>query len=369
MKKIILAYCFYFLSGLAAGQAGQDLKRQVEDLNAKVKTLENACRSIRAERRSADSLTYYVYRLEIFEAFSNVSKLGFDFRNTTDKIAITGLFTRLMQANNPTSDILGFRFTDLVFAAADKHFKKELGSEADKKRFSQVVSKIIGSPVVSSLANSNPFTSVVSSIITTAIGFTSSQVNLDKEGGRIRNIAVEQYDPFDQDCISAFRTDLQVYIAFYDELIIASQKYLTGLDNLNDKYSYLMQSVQRYKDELFSGLECKEANPLISLTLSLPEPDRAEIDYNQLINDAGIRRILSAARKYPMLKQSVSDFKKEYNLLLFNFLNSYKLTLEKAMKFPDQVIDKQGTEQLVRDIETFVLNQKRTEQEEPDIFN
>lgn len=345
-----------------------DLQKQLDELRSKVKTLEKENQELKSESRSNDSVAYSLLRSEIFEAFTNVSQLDFNFKNTADKIAVTGLFTKLMQANNPTSDILGFRFTEIIFSSSEKHFKNLLKDEKDKKRFSQVVSKIIDNPVVSSLVNTNPVTSVVSSIISVVAGFTTSRAEVEKEGGRIKNVTVEQQDAFENKGISAFRNELQVYIDFYDALIIASKEYLEGLNQLDRKYAYLVKSVTDYKAELYNELDFNESKLLMQLAKLLPDPAAEGISFSDIIHDPKIQKSQLLTRKYPVLQQAVISFKKEYNTLLYNFLSDYIKTLKTAKDFPDSDIDKTKTDELINDIETFINSQKSKEQEELDAF-
>jgi len=356
-------------AGLLCQPVGAELQKHLDELRSRIKTLEKENDELKSDSRFKDSVAYCMLRSEIFEAFTNISQLDFDFKNTADKIAVTGLFTKLMQANNPTSDILGFRFTEIVFSASEKYFKGALKDERDKKRFSQVICKIIDNPVVSTLANTNPVTSVVASIISIVAGFTTSRAEVEKEGGRIKDISIEQQDAFESRNISAFRNELKVYIDFYDALIIASCEYLEGLDELNRKYAYLSQSVADYKTELYSGLSFKENNLLTQLAKILPDPATKGLNYGCLIDDLKIRRSQSLASKYPVLQQAVSSFKEEYNTLLFNFLTDYISTLKKAMCFPDGDIDKTKIDALVADIEAFISSMKSKEREELDVFN
>jgi len=349
-------------------QGAADLQKQLDELRSRIKTLEKENDELKSENRSNDSVAYCILRSEIFEAFTKVSQIDFDFKNTADKIAVTGLFTKLMQANNPTSDILGFRFTEIIFSASEKHFKEALKDEKDKKRFSQVINKIIDNPVVSSLANTNPVTSVVSAIISIVASFTTSRAEVEKEGGRIKDVTVEQQDAFENREISAFRNELKVYIDFYDALIIASREYLEGLNELNRKYSYLIQSVVDYKTELYTELDFKESNLLMQLAKLLPDPAVKGINYSGIIHDPKIQKSQYLARKYPVLQQAVFDFKKEYNSSLYNFLSDYIRTLKTARNFPNGDIDKSKTDALVTDIETFINSQKSKEWEELDAF-
>lgn len=340
------------------GQSSEaELQKQLEELRARIKSLEKENVAIKAQGKTSDSLVYCEMRNELFEAFSDISQLDFEFKRTSDKIAVTGLFTKLLQASNPTSDILGFRFTDVIYSAVDKHLTTTLRDEKDRKRFGQVIGKIIDNPIVSSLANTNPITSVVAGIISTIAGFTTSRVQLEKDGMKVKDVTVEQQDEFDNRSISAFRDDLQMYIDFYDAMIITSTRFLEGLEYLDNKYAYLMQSVKAYKADLYTELEVNETNMLIRLSKLLPDPSLENIDYHALTQDERVRNCVILVGKYSVLEQSVNELRKEYNSLLSDFLTDFIRILESTRNFPDKDIDKTKTGQLIKDIEYFIDNQ------------
>jgi hypothetical protein len=175
-------------------------------------------------------------------------------------------------------------------------------------------------------------------------------------------------DAFESASIAAFRNDMQIYINFYDELILASQRYLSGLEDLEARYAYLMESVRDFRAELHGHLNLGEQNELIRLTSLLPEPGNPDADFNKLLQDNGIRLTLGIVRNFPVLQQSVKEFKKEYNMLLFSFLEDYIRILESAKKFPDQAIDKSRTDVLIDEIKSFIDSQKKYGNEQPDAF-
>ena len=362
LKIIFISSLFMLVVSWMPGQTGQsDLQKQLDELKTRIKNLEKENENLRSEDKSYDSAVYCSMRSDIFSAFSNISQLDFDFKNTADKIAVTGLFAKLIQASNPTSDVLGFRFTDVMMKAVERHFLDALNDEQDKKRFSQVICKIVDNPVVSSLANTNPVTSVVAAIINTIAGFSTSHAELEKEGGRIKDVSIDQQDAFDNRSIKAFRDELQAYIDFYDAMIIASTEYIKELDNMSIKYTYLMRNVKEYKAELFTELEIKESNIILILSNLLPDPALKNIDYDSLLKDTLIIKSLAISRKYPALQQSVDELIREYNLLLFNFLTDYIHILETTKNFPDHDIDKTKAEKLILDIESFIETQKINE--------
>ena len=357
MKIILISSMFLLASNGILGQPdAADLQKQLDELRIRIKTLEKENETVKSKDKSYDSALYCSMRSEVFNAFTHISQLDFDLMNTTEKIAVTGLFTKLMQASNPTSDILGFRFTEVIFSTAEKHFLAILKTDRDKKRFTQVIRKIIDNPIVSSLANSNPVTSVVSAIISTIAGFTTERVELEKEGGRIKDVSVEQLDAFENRSINDFRNELQVYIDFYDAMIIVSDEYIKDLDYLNDKYSYLIQLVNDYKTQVMNDPAVEESNLLMNLSNLFPDPALENVNYSSLIHDERIRKCMDLASKYPILHQQVNEFKKEYNTLIIRFLSDYKSILETTKNFPGQDIDKTKSDLLIIDIELFIIN-------------
>ena len=353
------------LAGIFGQQTGTELQKQLDELRVRIRTLENENRELSSAGRSSDSITYCQIRTEIFETFAGLGKLDADYRNITEKIEVTGLFSKLLEASNPTSDILGFRFTEIIFKSAEKHLLDALKNEKDKKRFSEVIGKIIDNPVVTTLANTNPVTSVVASIISAIAGFTTSKVDLEKEGGKIRNVTVEQQGAFDNRCINAFHQDLEVYIEFYDAMIITSDEFLKSIDYLRIKYFYLIQYIREYKASLYSAMDINENNMLVRLSSVLPDPASSGLDFHALTLNEHVQKCQSLSGRYSTLQFSVDEFRKEYNIILFRFLTGYRQILETALEFPERDIDNTKTSGLISNINEFISNQLEDIPEEP----
>jgi hypothetical protein len=356
-------FCVIFLIFLSLlprifSQPGNgSLQKQLNELKSFCNDLQSESSILKSQLRSKDSLTYARMRMEIFEAFNNSRKINFDFLNTTDKIAVTGLFTKLLQANNPTSDILGFRFNETIIKASEKYFKSELKSEKEKLRFGQIVYKLVNNPVISTLANTNPITSVTAAIINTVAGFSTTSVEVEKEGSKIKNISTSTQDAFSQKNIEAFRVELQPYINFYDALNISSAKYMLGLDQINQKYLYLKGKVDSYKHELYSSIQISDTNTLMKLTTILPDPASDRIDHGKCLRDPRIQQCFAIAAKLPVLEQSVKDFRREYDQTLLTFLKEYVSALISAKKLPASSLDQSKIDSLIKDIESFIKSE------------
>jgi len=351
-----MVFSIFALTDAEGQNSPLPIQKRVNDLTELCNSIQIENNRLKLQIRSRDSMTYTKIRSNIFEAFTIVSQLSSDYTVTSDKIAVTGLFTKLMQANNPTSDILGFRFSETIIKASEKHLKKELTSEHEKSRFSQIIAKIVNNPVISSMSSFNPITAVTSAIISSVAGFSSTTVEAVKDGNKVRDVKYTTIDAFSQQSIESFREELQPYIDFYDALNVASLKYISGIDNLNLRYTFLISQVGLYKTELYASIGCDDNSTFYQLSRMLPDPAIQEIDYQIFNSDKAIQQCGAIASKIPGLNQTVQDYKREYNLLLKSLLNEYIKALLSARKFAPESIDKKKIDTLIADIEAFMLD-------------
>ena len=341
---------------------------QAEHLLKRMEAIEKDNLCLKQQMRARDSIIYTHLRQDIIRAYTYTPRLEFDFRNTTEKMAVTGIFTKLMQVNNPTSDILGFRFTDIISSTCEKHFLDKLKNEKDKKRFGHIIQKIINNPVISGLAGSNPVTSVIASVISIIASFTTSSTEISREGNKVKDIEVSQEDVFGEETIASFMNDLQVYIHFYEALSDASNQYLAGLDYLDIKYTWLMQSVKDYEARLYAILETRDQTGINRMNAVLPDPERERVDFSFYIHHSLTVRAISEAKEFTHLQKSVHEFKKEYNQLLLRFLEQYCVVLDMARDFPDGVVDVSSIDALIGDISLYTKKLKGDNEGKQDLF-
>jgi hypothetical protein len=330
--------------------------KKVEELTLRLKSLEKANHELNQQIRRKDSIAYSSMREDIYQAFLWTTELQVNFKNTNDKMAVTGLFARLMQANNPTSDILGFRFSEIVFAACEKHFLSGIKDEKEKKRFGQILHKIINNPIVSSLTNSNPVTSIIGSIINTIASFTTSSIEILRDGNKIKNVDIVQKDLFKQESIAIFRDELQVYINFYEALTQAAEQYLQSLEKLQIKYSGLVQQVNHYQEQLYEALPSIDPVSLEGFNIVLPDPSSGNVNFSDYNYDSDLLQAHKEAIKYHDIRKSVMDHKREYHHVLTTFLKQYLAILELTKNFPEGIVDPSKINQLIAEIEEYVTS-------------
>lgn len=348
--------CPPWLNGQETGNLRQSQYDELKNICYQIQTENQALRS---QVRNRDSLDYAAIRSQVFEAFQSIHKIDLEYLSTTDKIAVTGLFTKLLQANNPTSDILGFRFHETILKAAEKHFKNELRSEPERSRFNQVITKLVNNPIVSSLANSNPITSVTAAIISTVAGYSTTSLDIDKNGNKIKDVSAVTIDAFCQKNIDAFRSELQPYIQFYDALNTASQRYLAGLENISQRHTYLKNTVDNFKEQLYNSIQVDDSSTLIKLASVLPDPSSGKVNFQTHLKDPRVIQCYRVVSGLPPLLLTVQQFRREYDHTLLTFLKEYISALESAKKIPSAQLDQAKIECLIADIQVFMNHEIR----------
>lgn len=359
MKKLAITVAILAASFTSGGQQGNaELQRQLDELKTRVRLLEKENVAFRAGNKAEDSLDYALCRAEIYKIFMHLHKLDGDFQNTSDKIAVTGLFSKLIQAGNPTSAILGFRFTDVIMASVDKHFLQYLKEEKDKKRLINVIGKIMDNPVVTSLANTNPVTSVIASVIHVLSDFSTTSVELKKSGGRVIGAGATEQDIFDNSSIKGFRASLQCYIDFYDGLNRITSEFVQSLDELNNEYSTLNIQIKRFKGDLYNTLNINDEDLLMRLSTALPDPAAGHTVQNKVLIRAIVKDCYLFSERFAFLKNNTNEYMLRYNILLYNFLNNYIKTLDLISDFPDPGIDRSQARELAEEIKSFIKSRK-----------
>jgi len=347
MKKILSLLTIGLISIQTFGQTTED----------KLKEISEQFQILKQQISSEDSLQFIKTKYTILNSIQNGPKLEFDFNRVKEKIQLSAIFTKIGKANNPTDDILGVSFVDVVSKAAETHLLNSLPS-ADRPRFSEIVDKIIKNPIIGSLLNSNPVTSVVASITNSAVNYFNSKIS----GTKFDNAAIETKNLFDQNKLENFNLELAPYISFYDKMLLNSDKYVFGLEQLDKKYSFLNSSVENYNNRLYTtlGILQNTGIPLSSQVekiFSVTKDNYGFYEYKKVLNKDNITISRQIAEEYLILNSQVLSFKNDYHELLKSYLfETVRLLNEaKSMKL-SQGFNKTKIDGLIIEITNYILS-------------
>ncbi len=300
-----------------------------------------------------DSSDFIRTKVLILTAIEKSPRLEFNFEKTTQRISDIGLFSKLTKANNPTEDILGASYVDVVSKAVETHLLTTLGGDS-RKRFSEIVSKIVNNPIVTAVMASNPVTQIVSSITNAASGFFEST----RVGIKLNEIAVKTQNVIHQDKLDAFNKELLPYINFYDNMVKTTDRYLYSVEQLQNKHSFLSQNVSGYNERLLGALGLTSSGVPLSMQVEPLFSVNTDADgfktYQLTTKNTKITNAIPIADEYKIIETQVRDFQSDYNEILPTYLYETATYLQNAKTITlSRKLDAVKIDGLINDIIKF----------------
>ena len=322
------------------------LKAQLEELvieNAKLKE-RNLAAAKKEWKQFKDTILEVVADGDLFEG---------DFENFRKQVEDTTLFTKLIDANNPLSEVLGFTFLEVVERLAKQNFLNALPVE-DRPRFEmEIIKSTIQNPVWQVLLQSNPVTFLVANVVDKISGFIKKiKIKRDK--------IIDIESAYDKAKIKNFITDLQPYIQFYDALSRATREYDAAVNELINRKGELKVRMNNYHGNFLNklGVNATSGAALINqVTEKITPASQEEESYLALLEDENLINAHNIAKNFPLLKSSVRQFKLEYNKIFHKYLTGNLNALEAAKMF------KSNNTELKDLIETIEKKQKELAEE------
>ncbi|KAA3622141.1 MAG: hypothetical protein DWQ02_26545 [Bacteroidetes bacterium] len=329
------------------------LKNQEEKLNS----LDKSNKSLRQEIIRKDSIEFEKIKESILLALEGGDVLENEFKNIKDKLTLHPILVRLNKVNNPTSDALGFKFTDVIIDLSDEVFTNTLKGESLRRRWQDVVKKLVNNDVVKSVLGSNPITGLVSNVISTASTFLKSKVN----NGKVTKIQ----EAFSESKIQEFVDKMDDFILFYDSLNSIGDEYLVSMNLIKQKNTDLDSLAKDFHLELLSILNIKNADNItlarqLDNSIVLERDDKGNWDYYSAINSKKVLLAIKHIEKFDRIKTELQSIKNDHNEALVKFLMSYKKQIEETNNIFKEVkgFDSNKTEALVNEINSYLKSKK-----------
>lgn len=297
----------------------ETLKEQVAELTRKNEALEQA----ELERLKGK---YELFTNDILEVVSEGDDVQLDFNQLVKDMEDDQLFIDLTKVNNPSSEILGFRFAQVLVDLAKDHFLSELDPQ-DHPRFSRELANAVNSPILKVLLHSNPITHLVTRVVEKVSSFVKS---INFKGHRF--VSVEK--AFSKAKLERFIVAIGEYIAFYDLLVQAGNNYNADKRKLKDNELALINQLDNYHENFLKILNIR-ATSGAKLWKEVyakfnPSALNTKEDFLTILEDLNHVKAHKIATKFPELKAQIYQFKNQYQKILIEFFKQNLKALQKA---------------------------------------
>ena len=290
------------------------LKMKLESLDRKLATLLDGI----AESESVQYENNYNNFTNAVNIINEVNKTYISI--SKDRLSAEA-YNILISVNNPESEALGFKFTDVIIDIAKQHLNnvKDL-KRTDKQIFTQGITNLVNG--VASLINP---TSMIGNAIQFIAGYVPNRVKTALK------------DPLGINFIEKFKESLKSYRVYYATLDRYNGIFNEDLYNLDSKYSNLSSDINTYLNTVIVPTGIEMDNPLtqqINTLFDYSKSGKANFNHTSYNSNLSIEIVIQSL---PDLKKLVTNLKRYYEdytqIVNRNFERNIQL-LSKAKKLP-----------------------------------
>jgi len=251
--------------------------------------------------------------------------LGFDFENVIEELIINSL----------TSDIENLDIPEPR--------KNEI-----KIRWNDNIQKIIKNPIIQSLVQSNPLTSIASSLITTAINFTDNQIQSTEDMYLVSDELPRRYKDFaltwkdkihieagslksstqnviSNKAIENFSKSIIPYTTLFDQMANSTKKFQIKLGEIVIHNSSYSEIISTFDKQLMSHLNITKISDGPDRITQLLYVDETSLfpNYRNVIDRDELKDALKLANEYNTYKEKVNELSLTFYQTHIDYFEEY----------------------------------------------
>ena len=255
--------------------------------------------------------------------------------------------TYISQINNPTANILGFSFAEVVIENLEdvltEYLNDPLNSNNAIEKFKRKKSSFLGriKSIVSVVARIFPPLEIVNRITSRLENHVESVTSWvdNNRSSNARNLIIENETVFKPVIIRKFTEKLKLYITFYQKLSNTNDTFLYDIETNEIRYNPLITKI----NETISFIE-KESNIDFGSTTSLNDQadllfenntERKNVSfYRRIIEKKDVNITLNKLRSTIELVNYLNEFHSDYQIIVLKNYDNYLKALDGALVLP-----------------------------------
>jgi len=324
----------------------EELQKKLVELESRLNSLQTENDELKRIQTEGLKKQYEEISEAIQYAVEHGDRLESAHKDLEGKMSQSALLVRFTEVNNPHSEVLGFKFTEVVKNMAAAHFTQKITDQEVKDNFSKVVNRVVNNPVVATLLNTNPVTGMVYRVVDKITDFS----NNNPLGIRLNKWAEDVKGVFDDERIKGFVESFNKYIFFYDALLKASEQYHIASEGLTQRRESLGKVLNTYHSDLLKelGIQPKQGVSSLSSLNKILSVDGKK--YQTILNNPKIMSAYDKAREYRNLEERFNNLLHDYNGIVVQLLDAYLAALGSLEGSALGDFDPQKVKQLVTSI-------------------
>ncbi|MFD2599998.1 hypothetical protein ACFSQ3_13665 [Sphingobacterium corticis] len=332
----------------------QKTQQHLEQTNRELETLRNSYETLKDQSarllRTNDSIrtmiaesqeVTLVEQRQLYESnyslllktFQDIAAVKQQVRNYNKLLDVTFAGTLISQLNNPTSGELGTSFSKVLLENSEAILGRSLKGN-QKTKFSETIRRVVGIPLVGTIIDANPITSLVKSVYDQAVSFGENAVR-------------------DQD-LKDFLSSIKPYTDFYYSLDQATVSFKDELLGYRRDLMTFDKALLKHEDRLLSALQIAQGSPEAAVNRIFRYNDRQKlgaVDFRKINDSQEVGKAIRLINSSPEMTLDQSAFEASFN----NYIEQIAIILDRAGRNERLQFDANTVDKLIRNLKNTRL--------------
>lgn len=343
-----------------------------EDVEKRLQEMEAVYMKLISRQRLIDSIYYREQKKKLDVAITLGSTLSTKWRTLQDNISVSKGLGKITAINSIGKDnALGFDFDKVLEELVQTHLTVEIDNLNEtpavkqelKSRWKENVAKILHNPIIQAFVNTNPLTSVASSLISSAIGFTHNSIDtyasliltakeplpakykdfvsswnekISVEATSLRSTGKTK-NLMSQQAIENFSESIKPYIELFDKMSNSNMRFAVKLEEASVFNSSYSEIISTYDKQMMLYLKISRISDGPDRINSLLRVDETALlpGYREAVEHAELKEALKLANEYNHLKDKVNELSVNYYQIHIDYFEEYIRHLDSALSNTD----------------------------------
>lgn len=350
MKKLILTVTggLLFFATIQAQDGKPSGDNSNENLSQEIGQIKQVITELKNNELQSDKIKYQKnYQLVLYgiEIINEIRQGTLDIATARSQNI---LYKKIMDVNNPTSEVAGFQLIDVIDKALTDNISLLPIAEKEKGRLKGQVSNF-----VEGVKKIFPPLQIITGVVSMVSSFTSYQPRIEKLNKKTDSLIVEATNPVTREILAKFNNQLAPYMDFYQELNKVNMAFENALyqhviayRDFMDEVNSLQETIQ---EEIKPGQSVAEQ---INKLFDLENSSRLDFDFKKKNEDAEIKELAGNCLNIYSLVDQYKKFISDFVTIQEDFYkNNITLLDQKARQLP--LKDEAKINKLIDDLTTL----------------
>ena len=351
MKKILSVFCtiMIFLCGQAQTPSFAVVQESInnQDLADEVAKLKTMVKQLKENELQSDKLKYQRNYQLIVNGLETIKEMYQGTMEISGARSQNILYKKLIDINNPTSEVLGFQLIDVINKTLEENINTIVSlADGDRKRLKGQMSGFF-----EGLKRAFPPLQIITGCFSAISSFTTYKTRVEKIGRKADSIIIDVTNPITQEVISRMSGNLQPYIVFYNELNRVNGVFENALYQHEVEYKDFIEELGLLKQTIEKRINLGESvsGQVIGL-FDLTNSSAQDFNFKSKLENETITELAGNCANIFEMVERYKKFTNDFITIQDDFYrNNLELLTKKAKYLPYKDIGK--IDQLITDLD------------------